>query len=178
MPILCILKQPHPLFSHCCISAEVIWFLFELPTIFVAVVAEIFVSRPDHGLVSTEFLIFHSLIRAWTLLTLTLWTSSYVPFLFYKLQLPFPVELLTIRVLSPWLRLQKRQCKGQGHLCSFCCRYDVAGPVILICLFRAFRSAWRSISSIWGANAEANGSLYQQNHQKRPHLSPTLTPNP
>lgn len=50
----CILKHAHG-------------FFFTSRTIFLAAVAEIFVGRPDCGWVSTESLIFHFLIRVWTL---------------------------------------------------------------------------------------------------------------
>ncbi len=39
-----------------------------------------------------------------------LWVSFYVFFLFYKVQLPSFAGLLTVLLLSPWLRIQQSQC--------------------------------------------------------------------
>lgn len=105
--LLCILKQPHHIFSE---SPEVICtFFLASPTVFLAVVAEILVGLRDCGLVSTEPPIFHFLIRVWTMLIF-----SYIRFLFYKVQLPFPADLLTILLLSPWLRITSvnERCMG------------------------------------------------------------------
>lgn len=49
------------------ISAEVVCeYFFAFQTGFLAVVADILVGLPVGGLVSTELLIFHLLIRVWT----------------------------------------------------------------------------------------------------------------
>lgn len=112
--LLCILKHPHHFFS--CISAEVICeFFFASRTLFLAVVAESFTfGRSDRGLVSTESLIFHFLIRVWTLLIGILSSFDIFIYLFPVLHssVTFTHRSFDNSLLYPWLRIQRYQCKG------------------------------------------------------------------
>lgn len=68
--IWCILKQPHHHFSvvkPVCQLKSFMWFSLH-PELFSWQLPEPFTGLPDRGLISTESLIFHSLIRVWTLL--------------------------------------------------------------------------------------------------------------
>ena len=96
--LLCILKQPHHMFSESPVFhlSCYLWGFLCIQTIFLAVVAEILVGLPDRGLVSTEPLIFHFLIRVWTLLFVIL---NFLDIFLYPLPVLYRFNCLFLQIL-------------------------------------------------------------------------------